>query len=43
MNGLKPMMFLREKAVEPRYDTMEGAIILKRTVRAAGYRGVFPL
>ena len=28
-NGLKPQMFLRKQAVSPRYDTREGAMILK--------------
>jgi thiosulfate reductase / polysulfide reductase chain A len=42
MNGLKPMMFLREKAVEPRYDTLEGAIILKRLADRIGTGEYFP-
>ncbi|HKL00842.1 MAG TPA: molybdopterin-dependent oxidoreductase [Desulfotignum sp.] len=42
MNGLKPMMFLREKAVEPRYDTMDGAIILKRIGERLGIGNYFP-
>ncbi len=42
MNGLKPMMFLREKAVEPRYDTLEGAIILKRIGERLGIGEFFP-
>lgn len=29
-NGLKPQMFLRQQAVPPRYDTREGAMILKQ-------------
>ncbi|MCF8113514.1 MAG: molybdopterin-dependent oxidoreductase [Desulfotignum sp.] len=42
MNGLKPMMFLREKAVEPRYDTLEGAVILKRIADRIGTGDYFP-
>ncbi len=42
MNGLKPMMFLREKAVEPRYDTLEGAVILKRIADRIGIGDYFP-
>jgi thiosulfate reductase/polysulfide reductase chain A len=42
MNGLKPMMFLREKAVEPRYDTLEGAVILKRLADRIGIGDYFP-
>jgi thiosulfate reductase/polysulfide reductase chain A len=42
MNGLKPMMFLREKAVEPRYDTLEGPIILKRLGERLGIGDYFP-
>ena len=29
-NGLKPQMFLRKQAVAPRYDTRDGAMILKQ-------------
>jgi len=29
-NGLKPQMFLRKQVVTPRYDTREGAMILKQ-------------
>jgi thiosulfate reductase/polysulfide reductase chain A len=42
LNGLKPMMFLREKAVEPRYDTLEGPIILKRLGERLGVGDYFP-
>ncbi|MDZ7663972.1 MAG: molybdopterin-dependent oxidoreductase [Desulfotignum sp.] len=42
MNGLKPMMFLREKAVEPRYDTLEGPMILKRLGERLGIGDYFP-
>ncbi|MFN2436560.1 MAG: molybdopterin-dependent oxidoreductase [Desulfotignum sp.] len=42
MNGLKPMMFLREKAVEPRHDTLEGPIILKRLGERLGIGDYFP-
>ncbi|MFH1155118.1 MAG: molybdopterin-dependent oxidoreductase [Pseudomonadota bacterium] len=42
MNGLKPQMFLRKKAVEPRYDTMDGAMILKRIADKLGTGGYFP-
>ncbi|EMS80236.1 MULTISPECIES: molybdopterin-dependent oxidoreductase [Desulfotignum] len=42
LNGLKPMMFLREKAVEPRYDTLEGPIILKRLGERLGIGNYFP-
>ncbi len=41
-NGLKPQMLLREKAVEPRYDTMEGAMILKRIGENIGIGDYFP-
>jgi len=42
MNGLKPQMFLRKKAVEPRYDTMDGAIILKKIGEKLGIGNYFP-
>ncbi len=42
MNGLKPQMFLRKKAVEPRYDTMDGAIILKKIGEKLGIGDYFP-
>ncbi|NOX35129.1 MAG: molybdopterin-dependent oxidoreductase [Deltaproteobacteria bacterium] len=41
-NGLKPQMFLRKKAVEPRYDTMDGAIILKKIGEKLGIGEYFP-
>ncbi len=41
-NGLKPQMFLRKKAVEPRYDTLDGAIILKRIGKKLGIGSYFP-
>ncbi|MCP3875840.1 MAG: molybdopterin-dependent oxidoreductase [Desulfobacteraceae bacterium] len=42
MNGLKPQMFLRKKAVEPRYDTMDGAMILKKIGEKIGIGDYFP-
>ncbi|MCP3873638.1 MAG: molybdopterin-dependent oxidoreductase, partial [Desulfobacteraceae bacterium] len=42
MNGLKPQMFLRKKAVEPRYDTKDGAIILKKIGEKIGIGDYFP-
>jgi thiosulfate reductase/polysulfide reductase chain A len=42
MNGLKPQMFLRKKAVEPRYDTLDGAIILKKIGEKLGIGDYFP-
>lgn len=42
MNGLKPQMFLRKKAVEPRYDTMDGAMILKKIGEKLGIGDYFP-
>jgi thiosulfate reductase/polysulfide reductase chain A len=41
-NGLKPQMFLRKQAVTPRYDTLEGAIILKRIADKIGIGNYFP-
>jgi len=41
-NGLKPQMFLRKKAVEPRYDTLDGAVILKRIGEKLGVGDYFP-
>ncbi len=41
-NGLKPQMFLRRKAVDPRYDTREGAIILKQIAERIGTGKYFP-
>ncbi|WP_300455374.1 molybdopterin-dependent oxidoreductase [Desulfobacula sp.] len=42
MNGLKPQMYMRKKAVEPRYDTMDGAMILKRIGERLGIGDYFP-
>jgi thiosulfate reductase/polysulfide reductase chain A len=42
MNGLKPQMFLRKKAVEPRYDTLDGPIIIKRIAEKLGVGKYFP-
>ena len=41
-NGLKPQMFLRRQAVTPRYDTREGAIILKEIGERIGIGKFFP-
>ncbi len=41
-NGLKPQMFLRRQAVPPRYDTREGAIILKQIAERLGIGEYFP-
>ncbi len=41
-NGLKPQMFLRRQAVEPRYDTREGAMILKQIGERLGIEKYFP-
>lgn len=41
-NGLKPQLFLRQKAVEPRYDTREYAIIIKEIARRLGHGRYFP-
>jgi thiosulfate reductase/polysulfide reductase chain A len=35
-NGLKPQMYLRKQAVLPRYDTREGAMILKHLAERIG-------
>jgi len=40
-NGLKPQMFLRKKAVEPRYNTREGAMILKQIGERIGIGNYF--
>ncbi len=42
VNGLKPQMLLRKKAVEPRFDTIEGAMILKKIGEKIGIGGYFP-
>jgi thiosulfate reductase/polysulfide reductase chain A len=41
-NGLKPQMFLRRKAVNPRYDTRESAMILKQLGERIGIGQYFP-
>lgn len=42
VNGLKPQMFLRKQAVPPRYDTREGAMILKQIGERMGIGEYFP-
>jgi thiosulfate reductase/polysulfide reductase chain A len=41
-NGLKPQMFLRKQTVPPRYDTREGAMILKQIGERIGIGKYFP-
>ena len=41
-NGLKPQMFLRKQAVSPRYDTRDGAMILKQIGERIGIGKFFP-
>lgn len=41
-NGLKPQMFLRQQAVTPRYDTRDGAMILKQIGERIGTGKFFP-
>jgi thiosulfate reductase/polysulfide reductase chain A len=41
-NGLKPQMFLRKQTVLPRYDTREGAMILKHLADRIGTGKYFP-
>jgi thiosulfate reductase/polysulfide reductase chain A len=41
-NGLKPQMFLRKQAVAPRYDTRDGAMILKQIAERIGTGKFFP-
>jgi len=41
-NGLKPQMFLRKQVVEPRYDTRDGAMILKQIGERLGVGEFFP-
>ena len=41
-NGLKPQMFLRRQATLPRYDTREGAMILKQIADRIGTGHYFP-
>jgi thiosulfate reductase/polysulfide reductase chain A len=40
-NGLKPQMFLRRQAVTPRYDTRDGAMILKQIADRIGTGNYF--
>jgi len=42
MNGLKPQMFLRRQAVPPRYNTRDGAMILKQIADRLGTGKYFP-
>ncbi len=42
VNGLKPQMFFRKQAVEPRYDTRDGAMILKQIAERLGTGKFFP-
>jgi len=42
MNGPKPQMFLRRQAVPPRYNTREGAMILKQIADRLGTGKYFP-
>jgi thiosulfate reductase/polysulfide reductase chain A len=41
-NGLSPQMFLRKQVVPPRYDTREGAMILKQIGERIGIGSYFP-
>jgi thiosulfate reductase/polysulfide reductase chain A len=41
-NGQKPQMFLRRQAVPPRYDTRDGAMILKQIGERIGTGKFFP-
>jgi thiosulfate reductase/polysulfide reductase chain A len=41
-DGLKPQIFLRKQAVAPRYDTREGAMILKQLGEKLGIGRYFP-
>jgi thiosulfate reductase / polysulfide reductase chain A len=41
-DGLKPQLFLRRQAVAPRYDTREGAMILKQIGERLGIGDFFP-
>jgi thiosulfate reductase/polysulfide reductase chain A len=41
-NGLKPQMFLRKQSVTPRYDTRDGAMILKQIGERIGIGSFFP-
>ncbi|MBL0716353.1 MAG: molybdopterin-dependent oxidoreductase [Desulfosarcina sp.] len=41
-NGLKPQMFLRRQAVEPRYDTLEYSVIMKKLAERLEIGQYFP-
>ncbi len=41
-NGMKPLLFLRQQAVPPRYDTMEAPMILKKLAERMGIGEFFP-
>ncbi len=41
-NGLKPQMFLRRQTVPPRYETRDGAMILKQLGERIGIGNYFP-
>jgi thiosulfate reductase/polysulfide reductase chain A len=41
-NGLKPQLFFRKQAVEPRYDTRDAAVIFKQLGERLGIGGYFP-
>ena len=41
-NGLKPQLFLRRQAVTPCYNTMPGAVILKKLAERLGVGNYFP-
>ncbi len=42
VNGLKPQMFMRQQVVTPRYDTRDGAMILKQIGERIGIGEFFP-
>jgi thiosulfate reductase/polysulfide reductase chain A len=42
LNGLKPQMYIRKQAVTPRYDTRDGAMILKQLAQRLGLGDYFP-
>ena len=42
VKSLKPQMFLRRRAVTPRYDTLPGPVILKRIAQRLGKGEYFP-
>ncbi len=41
-NGMKPQLYLRQKAVPPRYDTLEAPMILKKLADRLGIGEYFP-